>query len=54
MRLIDADKLKNHYSWWAEMYQEEKEVFDTIIDQQSTVDLHCPLCGSYLVEEKDG
>ena len=34
MRPIDADRLKMHYSWWN---NEEKEVFDQIIDLQPTV-----------------
>ena len=42
-RLIDADKLKQHYAWWkigdGEItYAEAKERFDTIIDVQPTVD----------------
>lgn len=42
-RLIDADKLKQHYAWWengtAEMtLAEAKRNFDTIIDVQPTVD----------------
>ena len=42
-RLIDADKLKQHYAWWengtAEMtLAEAKRTFDTIIDVQPTVD----------------
>ena len=42
-RLIDADKLKQHYAWWengsAEMTLDEaKRTFDTIIDVQPTVD----------------
>ena len=42
-RLIDADKLKQHYAWWengtAEMTLDEaKRNFDTIIDVQPTVD----------------
>ena len=42
-RLIDADKLKNHYAWWengtAEMtLAEAKKNFDVIIDVQPTVD----------------
>lgn len=32
-RLIDADKLKNHYAWWS---NEEKELFDSIVDSQPT------------------
>ena len=35
MRLIDADKLKAHYSWWD---NEEKKVFDDIVDVQPTVE----------------
>ena len=43
MRLIDADKLKAHYSWWEggtrEMTMDEaKNDFDTIIDLQPTVE----------------
>ena len=40
-RLIDADKLKEHYSWWDDVndnYKEWKKDFDTIIDLQSTVE----------------
>ena len=33
MRLIDADKLKQHYAWWND---EIKELFDTIVDLQPT------------------
>ena len=35
MRLIDADKLKQHYAWWND---EIKELFDTIVDLQPTVE----------------
>ena len=34
-KLIDADKLKAHYAWWD---NEDKKIFDTIIDLQPTVD----------------
>lgn len=34
MRQIDADRLKAHYAWWN---NEEKELFDAIVDQQPTV-----------------
>ena len=34
MRLIDADKLKAHYAW---LNNEEKELFDQIVDVQPTV-----------------
>lgn len=37
MRLIDAEKLKYHYSWWGQI-NPIKELFDAIIDQQPTVD----------------
>ena len=39
MRLIDADKLKSHYAWWADLDGETKKLFDTIIDLQPTVEL---------------
>ena len=32
-RLIDADVLKKHYAWWN---NEEKEIFDVIVDSQPT------------------
>ena len=35
MRLIDADKLKQHYAWWND---ERKELFDAIVDIQPTVE----------------
>lgn len=35
MRLIDADKLKKHYAWWED---DRQELFDSIVDQQQTVD----------------
>lgn len=35
MRLIDADKLKKHYAWWN---NENKEIFDAIVDAQPTVE----------------
>ena len=43
VRLIDANKLKNHYAWWEGGSQEmtldrAKQIFDTIIDVQPTVD----------------
>lgn len=34
-RPIDADRLKMHYAWWKD---ENKEIFDSIIDQQPTLD----------------
>lgn len=40
MRLIDADKLKAHYSWWKDGSgtSEMKIIFDDIIDLQPTVE----------------
>lgn len=46
-RLIDADKLKQHYAWWGGLIGddyiselvEQKKVFDTIVDVQPTVDI---------------
>lgn len=35
MRLIDADALKKHYAWWED---EKQKLFDSIVDQQPTVD----------------
>jgi hypothetical protein len=32
-RLIDVDVLKKHYAWWN---NEEKEMFDAIVDAQPT------------------
>lgn len=34
-RLINARRLKNHYSWWED---EKQKLFDSIIDQQPTVE----------------
>lgn len=34
-RLIDANALKQHYSWWRDEY---KDIFDNIIDQQPTIE----------------
>ncbi len=34
-KLIDADKLKQHYAWWD---NEDKKIFDTIVDLQPIVD----------------
>ncbi len=40
MRLIDADKLKRHFAWWDDndTVENAKEVFNTIIDLQPTVE----------------
>ncbi len=34
--LIDASKLMKHYAWWGEN-DEQRELFDEIIDQQETI-----------------
>lgn len=34
-RLIDADKLKQHYAWWGDT--QERKDFDDIVDVQPTV-----------------
>lgn len=39
-RIIDANKLKNHYSWWGDCGEdgaERKQIFDTIVDLQPTI-----------------
>lgn len=44
-RLIDADKLKAHYSWWKDGTREmtmgeAKDIFDDIVDLQPTAEKH--------------
>ena len=48
MRLIDADKLKQHYSWWN---NDEKNVFDNIVDLQPTIESRPT--GKWIVSKKD-
>lgn len=52
MRLIDADKLKQHYSWWN---NEEQRTFDQIVDAQHTVDavpvVRCRECRHWIKGE---
>ena len=57
VRLIDANKLKQHYAWWEggsrEMTMDEaKRDFDTIIDVQPTADavevVRCKDCKYYV------
>lgn len=41
MRLIDADKLKQHFAWWHEGGEEadrQAEIFEQIIDVQPTIE----------------
>ncbi len=40
-KLIDADKLKEHYAWWD---NEDKKIFDTIIDLQPEAVVRCKDC----------
>ena len=57
MRLIDADKLKQHYAWWND---ESKELLDAIVDIQPTVEpretkpcaKYCDNCEEKLQKEK--
>lgn len=48
MRLIDADALKKHYAWWED---DKQKLFDSIVDQQPTVDalpvIRCKDCKWY-------
>ena len=42
MRLIDADKMKQHFAWWHEGGEEadrQAEIFEQIIDVQPTVSI---------------
>ena len=39
MRLIDADKLKQHYAWWRNAGDADMaDVFDSIVDLQPTAE----------------
>ena len=40
-KLIDADKLKAHYAWWE---NEDKKIFDTIVDLQPEAVVRCKEC----------
>ena len=51
MRLIDADKLKQHYAWWND---ENKELFDTIVDIQPTIEPEEAKRGKWLMCMKTG
>ena len=51
MRLIDADKLKQHYAWWN---NESKELFDAIVDIQPTVEPEEAKRGKWLMCMKTG
>lgn len=43
-KLIDADKLKQHYAWWD---NEDKKIFDTIVDLQPEAVVRCKDCIHY-------
>ena len=47
MRLIDAEKLKHHYSWWGQD-DPNKEIFDEIIHRQPTVDAEIVKHGKWI------
>ena len=49
MRLIDADKLKQHYAWWecTELGKQNKQLFDDIVDAQPTINI------DKLIKEKE-
>lgn len=53
MRLIDADMLKYHYSWWGDN-NSNKELFDNIIDAQPTVDAEIVKYGKWIESERHG
>ena len=58
MRLIDADKLKKHYSWWqggtlAKTLDEMKRDFDTIIDLQPTVEAEPTKHGHWIWDKEN-
>lgn len=40
--LIDSKKLKEYYSWWSD--NENKELFDDIIDRQPEAVVYCADC----------
>ena len=40
-KLIDANKLKEHYAWWD---NEDKKIFDTIVDLQPEAVVRCKVC----------
>ena len=48
MRLIDADKLKQHYRWWN---NEEQRLFDEIVDAQPMVIPMPPEPGRWVEDE---
>lgn len=44
-KLIDSDKLKEHYAWWD---NEQKTIFDTIVDLQPEAVVRCKDCKKYI------
>lgn len=51
MRLIDADVLKKHYAWWED---ERQSLFDSIVDQQPTVDAVPVRHGKWIIRDNPG
>jgi len=60
MRLIDADKLKQHFAWWHEGGEDadrHAEIFEQIIDVQPTAQpeiIRCKDCKHRIVNEHAG
>lgn len=52
MRLIDAEKLKNHYAWLED--DERRTLFDQIVDAQPTVDAEPVRYGKWIIRENPG
>ena len=46
-KLIDADVLKSHYSWWRDD-DEYKHIFNAIVDTQQEAVVRCKECKNYL------
>ena len=51
MRLIDADALKKHYAWWED---DRQKLFDSIVDQQPTVDAVPVRHGKWIIRDNPG
>ena len=50
MRYIDADKLKQHYTWIRYADSETADLFDNIIDQQPTADVRENVRGEWIIK----
>lgn len=51
MRLIDADALKKHYAWWED---DKQKLFDSIVDQQPTVETAPVRHGKWIIRDNPG